>query len=416
MLIKNIQIENYKGISKLTLNPKKINILVGKNNTSKTSVLEAIDLLFHNERIRRNMSSYFNIYSEERTIKINAQINEKKMDLKIREAKESEIMNKFSHDVIESFLQQLSELSKTKYSKNIAKGLENIVVINIDEELKKYLTKNSLFLTNGKEEDIIYHLSYGMSDEIKLLIENVTNYMLEKLLPELFPDKQKDEFSKYLKIASRNVVYSFSDILGWQKRKINKKEDVFFIRSLVGNEIGSHFIRRSPEDSVRMNKIEKIAKEEKLIGNLDRLDFDNAVFSTPHGLGGHPFSFLGDGFKAMIRLLWELSSDKINKSILLLDEPETHMHPGYIKELIKFIINFSKKLDIQVFITTHSPDILDILLSTDDLEEEEQKYLKDELRIFRMNKIEESISMVGAFDYEQAKETKKDLLLDLRGV
>ena len=39
-----IEIENFRGISHLMYEPKQINLLVGKNNSGKTSVLEAIYL------------------------------------------------------------------------------------------------------------------------------------------------------------------------------------------------------------------------------------------------------------------------------------------------------------------------------------------------------------------------------------
>ncbi len=412
MFIKTLQIENYKGISKIMLKPKKINIFVGKNNTGKTSVLEAIELLVHPERLRRNLTSYFNIYSNERSINISAQTDKKEIDLTIKEAKEIELINKFSQDLISVFLEYLSEVSKIKYPSTIKQELENYTLKYIDEELKKYLLRNSLVLSDGKKENIIYYINYSMGEKITGIVEHIANYMLETIIPV----GEKKEFSKYLESVPKYVRYSFDESLGRLKKPSNEKSEVLMIRSLLIDEVRSPLMRRSPEDSERMHKIAKIVKDHNLINNLEGLDSDNALYATNDGIKGHPFEFLGDGFKSIIGLLWRLSSDRASHSVLLLDEPENHMHPGYVKELIKFIIDFSKKLEIQIFITTHSLDVLDIILSNEELEKEEQKYLHDELVIFRMNKIGDSTTVANAFDYEEAKETKKDLLLDLRGV
>ena len=66
MQIKELKIENFKGISYLKFSPKKINLIVGRNNTGKTSVLEAIDLLFNTVKLRcyfQGQGYYENIQS-----------------------------------------------------------------------------------------------------------------------------------------------------------------------------------------------------------------------------------------------------------------------------------------------------------------------------------------------------------------
>ena len=64
--------------------------------------------------------------------------------------------------------------------------------------------------------------------------------------------------------------------------------------------------------------------------------------------------------------------------------------------------------------TTHSSDVLDIFLS-DNLDREEISYLKKELNVLRMNKIKNSSTIAESLDYNSARETKDELLLDLRG-
>ena len=73
IIIKELNIENFKGITSLVIKPTKINIIVGKNNTGKTSLLEAMDLLFNNE----DFSKYGNYLHD--IINYNYERNEKRI-------------------------------------------------------------------------------------------------------------------------------------------------------------------------------------------------------------------------------------------------------------------------------------------------------------------------------------------------
>ena len=420
MTINTIEIENYKGISKLKFSPKKINIIVGKNNTGKTSILEAINLLFYNEEIqKKTMASFFNIYSKNRTITISATVNDKKIKITIREPSETEVTNAFAKKLIENFIENFQRNKKENIDKIFIKELETVVIKNLDDEFRNVLTRNSLVLSNEKGEDSVYHtLEFSMFDKLQILMRVITEQM-ERLLPT----QEKTEQSKHLRNAAERTIFSPSFVSGFASSagRLNRKliqqsynSNVIYIRSII-DEINISFSRRRPEDSERLHKIEKIAKEHNFIGNLEKLDFDNVLFTTPHGIRGHAFSFLGDGFKSIIGLLWQLSSDKISNSIILLDELENHMHPGFIKELIKFIIDSSKELNVQFFITTHSSDVLEIFLS-EELNEIERTYVKDELRILKMDKIKDSMTIAECLNYDQSRETKDKLLLDLRGI
>lgn len=64
-----------------------------------------------------------------------------------------------------------------------------------------------------------------------------------------------------------------------------------------------------------------------------------------------PFERMGDGFKQVFIILMYLFNPQY--TILILDEPEIHLHPALIKKLLS-IIEY-KNVDNQLFLTTHSP-------------------------------------------------------------
>lgn len=47
-----------------------------------------------------------------------------------------------------------------------------------------------------------------------------------------------------------------------------------------------------------------------------------------------------------------------DKSLLLLDEPENHLHPDWINKLAEVIVLIQKMLSVKIVITTHSPNFL----------------------------------------------------------
>jgi len=69
-----------------------------------------------------------------------------------------------------------------------------------------------------------------------------------------------------------------------------------------------------------------------------------------------------DGFKNFISLLLSLSARHegkiLNGNILLLDEPETGMHPGAVRRMRDEILKMGRSN--QIFVATHSPSMVDI--------------------------------------------------------
>lgn len=82
----------------------------------------------------------------------------------------------------------------------------------------------------------------------------------------------------------------------------------------------------------------------------------SVYYTTEHGSYSEAFS--GSGETAVVRLVNEvLEAD--NFSLLLLDEPETSLHPGAQKKLIQFILDQTIKKKLQVVISTHSSHIIE---------------------------------------------------------
>lgn len=110
----------------------------------------------------------------------------------------------------------------------------------------------------------------------------------------------------------------------------------------------------------------------KTIGHSNRKNFDDAMtrvvggnfttgaksYITPDGVE-IDIRNMAAGMKvfAIMRILLEkryLNSD----SILLLDEPEIHLHPSWINILANAVVALTKDIGVKVVMTTHNPQLL----------------------------------------------------------
>ncbi len=69
-------------------------------------------------------------------------------------------------------------------------------------------------------------------------------------------------------------------------------------------------------------------------------------------------AFAGSGEFAIIMLVWELTKDNVNNCLILLDEPETSLHPSAQINLMSWLCEEVKNQKHQIVIATHSPNII----------------------------------------------------------
>lgn len=88
----------------------------------------------------------------------------------------------------------------------------------------------------------------------------------------------------------------------------------------------------------------------------DKTDGFSILYETDHRT--YSEAFAGSGETAVVKLVHDLNKVE-NNSLVLLDEPETSLHPGAQKKLIAYLLTAIKEKKLQVVISTHSPDILE---------------------------------------------------------
>jgi predicted ATP-dependent endonuclease of OLD family len=73
----------------------------------------------------------------------------------------------------------------------------------------------------------------------------------------------------------------------------------------------------------------------------------------------HGIEALSSGEKQIVLMLGEIQRRIRRGSILLMDEPEIHLHPRWQRLLISALTDLCEQYDAQVVVTTHSEEVAD---------------------------------------------------------
>ncbi|MCK4730314.1 MAG: AAA family ATPase [Candidatus Aenigmarchaeota archaeon] len=396
MYIKKLELNNFKGISEMEVKPKKINLIVGRNNTGKTTLIESINLANNIPEINRHYKGYLskliNINSEKASITIATEEN-KKIKLEFKKPSIQNVGIDFKRKLINAFKEYLTKVEKRKLTKELENYLEKVLNNILTPKILLDLSQNCIFIIINGKKKIYYPVHFLRQNESieNGISENITNKLNKKF------NSYFDSFMLQLFIAEQYK----PDI-----KTNNKSKKVIFIKN-PKSEIN---LKGEEGETTKIYKIENIIKEYKLIKNLKRFSFEYLSFEDSPEI---PYDFMGDGFKQLVGILWCLSD--VKDKVVLIEEPETNMHPGYIGQLMKFILELSEKMNIQFFITTHNIDSIESFFNEEILSKKEKKYLEKEFSILRLEKIKNHI-ILNEMSYKKAKEDRKDLLMDLRGI
>ncbi len=388
MKINEVEVSGFKGISNLVIRPKQINIIVGKNNTGKTSILEAIhctlgvDIFKMQRKYYPHVANLININKKES--KVLVKLEDKNYYLLLTRPELKEILPEFKKEL----LNKLKSIApKTTDKSESWKKAEKILdkILSKDELLSELENESIRIESSGKKLNLFSYTQLILKE-----IEPLLDYVDKEIFQERFG---RGMLSSLFTIRFPHFVH-------------NKKEENPL--SIINNLALEESLILSQSKS-KINKIQNYLQDRKILKNLERFDFDKLLFKQEGKEYEIPYSFMGDGFKSLVGLISRTSEE--NK-IVLIEEPETRMHPAYMREVICQIINFSKINNMQFFVTTHSSDLLDIIL-TDTLEPKYAEYLSKELNVIRLDYLGGDI-IAQELNMEEAKEELEELKIDLR--
>jgi AAA15 family ATPase/GTPase len=317
-MLQSLKIEGFRGFQNFEMaNLGRINLLVGKNNSGKTSILEAILIYV----------SKFDIGKIQKILALRGELVNRKVSMGFVGTVE-----------IPAF-----EMNSVFFNKNSQKDNQKIVIYEPDKPASQVILSiqaisSELMAELGKDnlQKIgNFRLVVNFDDQEKVYYLSPEGGILQIINQDQFDLTQLKLFWVPPQSLSTNTIRYLFNPTSLLNSNILVIEALKFIEP----------------------KIEKIAPIE---------DFKPPASNTLWvGRGGFmvklkgaeepvPIGSLGDGFWRMLGLV--LAMVNLENGILLVDEIDSGLHFTVMTDMWKVVWEIAKKLNIQVFATTHSRD------------------------------------------------------------
>jgi len=354
MVYKQITIKNFRGIKSIELNNlSRINLLLGKNSVGKSSILEAIFLLTgsDNPNLLLSIDLFRNIIhnsAEDFAFVFNNlnYSNSPEISAILNNNNDStrDLNIKPSFSIGES-TQNNSKFSTDTLIESQVNSIDLITAIKTKHS-QKITQKSSISIGKNIDGTINFNINRDLKAKpfIGALFDSTVNNSSADLfsrLNSLIVDKKKDDLIKSLKSINKEIV----DInLG--------------AGNMVYVDLGIKF--------------------KKLV----------------------PLNLLGDGAIKITKII--LNLNHIKNGVLLIDEIENGLHYTILDEIWNTIIQLSEKLNVQLFVTTHSKEAIESLNRC--INKLESTKGKDLISCYTINKNSENEMLASYYNVSSFKE------------
>jgi AAA15 family ATPase/GTPase len=302
-MLKSLKIENFRCFPSFEMqNLGRLNLIVGTNNSGKTSILEAVQLLFNNPLV-------------------------------------------FDFDILGEIVAARSEyVEEDKYQDRnlVIRHLFHGHQIDIGSQFS--ITGKD---TNDKQTEVIISIQKSRKSNIPTLCVKYTDKYIESGL-ELSPDRTLS--SKLLKESKLNLTEVLSNIQFVNQSSLNTQTAVKLFDELV----------LTPEEDFVTQSLQTIEPRIKRIAVVSsgkyRYEGYRSGFIVQFSDENQriPIGSMGDGMWRMLGLALAIVNAK--DGVLLVDEIDTGLHFTVMSDMWKMLWETAKRLNVQVFATTHSND------------------------------------------------------------
>ncbi|WP_013324588.1 AAA family ATPase [Gloeothece verrucosa] len=359
-MLQSLKIENFRCFRSFELNNLgRINLLVGKNNSGKTSLLEAVQLF----------SSQFDLKSLAQLMSSRGEYLWENI--------------KYSSDIIPVKTYEIEHLF---YQHNLS-AESQIKMMGIDNGSQgelKILFEENFEATNYTRTSRPEPISIDDISELELIIQwtedNINSNVFKKFLvkkEKLILDQLRLEYKRIAKSKLAKIgvfIFPYSIDIS----TLNTLFDKIVLTSdeqLVINAL-----------KILEPTIERIASVRQNQENFRTGEKGGFLVKLSERQKPIPIGSMGDGIWRMLALV--LAMVNVEGGILLVDEIDSGLHYTTMYDMWKIIWHTAKKLNIQVFATTHNSDCwtsLANLICDEKISEKDQ-----EIRIHHIDKNKEA--------------------------
>ncbi|MEI8223757.1 MAG: AAA family ATPase [bacterium] len=379
MKLIKIIIEDYKSIQKIELDIKKYGpsyttVFLGVNESGKSNILDAISYLntpteefdyhsLHNQKDEEgnpiDLWFYLDFDKEESWLDfVRAEIGDDNniLDFNIKNICKNVYLQKDTKFFSESYEYDINNVKKglvaKKIQKTITVGTESKTVDSFD--IKKKPDADETY-SPVDEAFVIENFNEAIVNSIKEFEPQVSfwkpsdKYLLGSVDLTEFREKPSSN------IPLRNI-FALSGFIGSKqiKEKIDETSNDNLRRKLMGrlSDNATNYVKNVWDHDINFDI--EISDTKKIVVSIKDDGKNNE-----HNY--HKMTSRSEGFKQFISLILSLSIEakKMGKknNLILIDEPETHLHPSGIRDLRDELLEIGKTN--YLFVSTHSPFLVD---------------------------------------------------------
>jgi len=356
ILIEELRIRNYKCYEHVDVKLKESNLILGANNVGKTSLLEALDLCF---------AQYARVSEELIFIKKDEQLARDKeiiLDVLITSAGESfedKWFQLFGNFIIEEqFENRDAAALRTVIRYNLQKGEYELSrkAMNAWPESSEVVNFSD-FNTNSVTREIIGAIPVFYLDAKRDIVSEMSDkysYWGRLIKDISLSEDELEEMERNLNAINESIIKK-SPVLNHLSESLNK------ITKVIG----------SGRNAIEINPVTRRIKDLNRGMEIRYTDKDSESFSiSNHGMGTRSWTTF---LTLSAYIDWKSAEMENNETpfhpLLLLEEPESHLHP----QAQRRIFHQMKNLEGQKIISSHSP----IIAAQSSLDEIIHVYKKD---------------------------------------
>ena len=353
MYISKIRVKNFKTFDDICLDLNKFNVLIGACGSGKTNFIQVFELLkdisydFH-DAIKKHGGGYvknFNLLENNLESCIEVQFSNINKSIKV--GSNNDILlsfNNVDYEVCFNFYQnecnvqnEIVKLScNVKYENNHTEDNEIIIKNNHGEikveplndleglEISEIIPDTLVGIVSQKfkkdNTPIINSALATIPIEWGDFFKNISSYDFDPKFCKSMNTTGNEKLTKY----GGNLPIVLKSILN---NKNSKKEFLIYYTNLV--------------PYIKDVFVEKVLDEERIFMITEK--YNDVKIPAP---------FISDGTSTIMAILIALYFQ--DGEIILIEEPERHIHPSLINQLMLMM----ESVDKQVIITTHSPELL----------------------------------------------------------
>lgn len=379
MILKQVYLKNFRGYQEIKVDfDTKLNVIIGKNDIGKSTILDALEIFFNNETVKIDISD-FSVFASENIMIIGCifAIEDGKkyiIDTIPTDLKKEYLSNKDGfleiHKIWDCSKEKLTASSMkidliANYPESLSeKPIANQKITQLNKTLEEYSDKLDIKEVKKNTSSVIRQAIYSVS-EIKELIEIPIS--LSKDDGKKIWDSLKKELPNYFLFQSDRLNKDTDKEVQQPLKAITQTaideviEDLDKIKKIIENkaiQIGKDTIKKLEEMNPEVAKVLNPDISNKAWDSLFSFSFN-----TDDGI---PVNKRGSGIRRLILLNYfraeaERKNIRNRDIIYAIEEPETSQHPNHQNMLINALIELSQKDKNQLIITTHTPEIAKML-------------------------------------------------------